>query len=84
MKKKGAKAKAKAKKAVSEADEGNLSSRKDVVYKTLLRSIKRYYSDEFEANTEYPGLSKAKQDKHCIEIIIKFCRSMFPEHIQQK
>jgi hypothetical protein len=46
-----------------EKDDGNLSSRKDVVYKTLLRSIKRYYSDEFEIKTEYPGLSKAKQDK---------------------
>lgn len=61
LKKKGAKSKAK--QVTEEAEEGNLSSRKDVVYKTLLRSIKRYYSDEFESNTEYPGLSKAKQDK---------------------
>lgn len=82
IKKKGTKAKAK--QATEESEEGNLSSRKDVVYKTLLRSIKRYYSDEFESNTEYPGLSKAKQDKNCIEIITKFCHSMFSDHIQQK
>lgn len=40
-----------------------LSGRKDVVYKTLLRSVKRYYSSEFESRTEYQTLTKSKQDK---------------------
>lgn len=40
-----------------------LSGRKDVVYKTLLRSVKRYYSGEFESRTEYATLTKSKQEK---------------------
>lgn len=40
-----------------------LAGRKDVVYKTLLRSIKRYYSTEFENKTEYSRLTKSKQEK---------------------
>lgn len=57
-------AKAKAKK---EEDDDNskhgLAGRKDVVYKTLLRSVKRYYSNEFDNNTEYASLTKSKQEK---------------------
>lgn len=44
-------------------DSNNLSGRKDVVFKTLLRSIKRYYSTLFEETTEYNSLTKTKQDK---------------------
>lgn len=40
-----------------------LAGRKDVVYKTLLRSVKRYYSTEFETRTEYATLTKSKQEK---------------------
>lgn len=40
-----------------------LAGRKDVVYKTLLRSVKRYYSTEFESRTEYATLTKSKQEK---------------------
>lgn len=40
-----------------------LAGRKDVVYKTLLRSVKRYYSTEFENRTEYATLTKSKQEK---------------------
>jgi len=54
-----------------------LSGRKDVVYKTLLRSVKRYYSSEFESRTEYQTLTKSKQDKKCGKIIDKFTREMF-------
>lgn len=61
---------------------GNLSGRKDVVYKTLLRSVKRYYSSEFEEMTEYSSLTKSKQEKTCIEIILKFTRTMFSEDVQ--
>jgi hypothetical protein len=54
----------KAKKADVEIDSnGNLAGRKDVVFKTLLRSVKRYYSTEFEEKTEYASLTKSKQEK---------------------
>ena len=49
-----------------------LSGRKDVVYKTLLRSVKRYYSSEFESRTEYNGLTKSKQEKRWMKIIERF------------
>lgn len=44
-------------------DNSALSGRKDVVFKTLLRSIKRHYSNVFEEKTEYNSLTKTKQDK---------------------
>lgn len=58
--KKGGRSK-KGKKAAK--DNSSLSGRKDVVYKTLLRSIKRYYSTLFEEKTQYNNLTKTKQDK---------------------
>lgn len=51
------------KKEESDKTKNALSSRKDVVYKTLLRSVKRHYSNEFESKTEYATLSKSKQEK---------------------
>ena len=67
-----------------EGGKNSLSSRKDVVYKTLLRSVKRYYSNEFEVRTEYPSLSKSKQDKRCLEIIERFTKSVFSEHLAKE
>jgi hypothetical protein len=52
-----------------------------VVYKTLLRSVKRYYSNEFEARTEYSSLSKSKQEKRCLEIIERFTKNIFSEYL---
>lgn len=46
-----------------EKSKQGLAGRKDVVYKTLLRSVKRYYSNQFEARTEYATLTKSKQEK---------------------
>ena len=61
----------------------NLSGRKDVVYKTLLRSIKRYYTTLFEEQTDYASLSKSKQDKLCTKIIDQFVRRVFAHHLSQ-
>lgn len=61
-----------------------LSGRKDVVYKTLLRSVKRYYSSEFESRTEYNGLTKSKQEKRCMKIIERFTRDIFAEHMRSE
>jgi hypothetical protein len=58
-----------------------LSGRKDVVYKTLLRSVKRFYSTEFEIRTEYSTLTKSKQEKQWLKIIDKFTREIFAEYI---
>lgn len=59
-----------------------LSGRKDVVYKTLLRSVKRYYSGEFESRTEYATLTKSKQEKKCLKIIDRFTRGIFAEYLR--
>lgn len=61
-----------------------LSGRKDVVYKTLLRSVKRYYSSEFESRTEYNGLTKSKQEKRCMKIIERFTRDIFSEQMKSE
>lgn len=46
------------------SDKSALSGRKDVVFKTLLRSVKRYYSTLFEDETNYASLTKSKQEKY--------------------
>jgi hypothetical protein len=61
-----------------------LSGRKDVVYKTLLRSVKRYYSSEFESRTEYNDLTKSKQEKRCMKIIERFTREIFAEYMKSE
>ena len=64
-------------------ENSNLSGRKDVVFKTLLRSIKRYYSNLFEDTTEYNELTKTKQDKLWVSIIEDFTKKIFAENINK-
>lgn len=66
----------------SSSQSKTLAGRKDVVYKTLLRAVKRYYTAEFEAKTEYNSLTKSKQEKMCVAITNKFVKSTFPEFLQ--
>ena len=68
------------KQPVAKQEQG-LSGRKDVVYKTLLRSVKRYYSTEFETRTEYATLTKSKQEKRCLKIIDRFTRNIFADYL---
>jgi hypothetical protein len=54
----------------------DLSIRKDVVSKTLLRSLKRFYTEEFSKRFE---LSKSEKASSYLEKISSFCNEVFQE-----
>lgn len=49
----------------------NLATRKDVVNKTLARSVKRYYTEQFAEGYNYIGSLKCEKAIKCMQMIDK-------------
>lgn len=62
-----------------ESRRNSLASRKDVVNKTLLRSIKRHISEKFEDQTGFETLRPEDQKAKFLQLVDSFTRTYFPE-----
>lgn len=58
---------------------GSLAVRKDVVNKTLLRSIKRLVTQKFEDFSGFKDLSSSEQKEKFLELVEKFTIHYFPD-----
>lgn len=61
---------------------GSLAVRKDVVNKTLLRSIKRYVTERFEDQSGIKKLSTSEQKEQFLALIEKFIHAYFSSYGQ--
>lgn len=67
------------KRQTSENRRNSLASRKDVVNKTLLRSIKRHISEKFEEQTGFEKLTAGEQKAQFSKLVDNFTRTYFSE-----
>lgn len=59
--------------------DSKLAVRSDVVNKTLLRSLKRYYTAKFEHETGFKNLSKEQQKANVKQIVRDFAISVYKD-----
>jgi hypothetical protein len=55
----------------------NLANRSDVVNKTLLRSLKRYYTKKFKEATDYRAAGKCCTNKEMYDMLTEFTRQIY-------
>jgi len=70
------------KRKAQEERRGSLAVRKDVVNKTLLRSMKRFITQKFEQETGIINLSNEEKKQRFLELLEAFTRNYIPKVVE--